>query len=192
MEGWSSGLRGGGGPVSHQARRVAYGQEAFDKLRNQMKAASYTAYGVDLRTLFSRWDKDASGRLDAAELHTHINRMLPGVVGSDDLHRLIALMDKDDDGGIDFNEFSDFVLGENNTSRAGASVGTFAPTASAVNMRSDTTQQSAGGSAASSVMLPREVVAALNDGNRRLAGNPNALASFGIAKRSAQWSRRTL
>ena len=76
-----------------------------------MKAAAYTHHGCDLHTLFARWDTNSSGELEADELHAVVNRMLPGAVARDDVLRLIDLMDRDRNGGVDFGEFREFVLG---------------------------------------------------------------------------------
>ena len=60
------------------------------------------------------------GRLEADELYAVVNRMLPGVVARGDFRRLMELMDRDRDGGIDFTEFCDFVLGHEQAAEAAA------------------------------------------------------------------------
>ena len=86
-----------------------FGKAELERLRRKMLAASYTQHGTDLHELFSRYDRNNDGTLSPEELHSVVQRLLPGIVSDVQLRHLIALMDEDHNGRVDFGEFADFI-----------------------------------------------------------------------------------
>ena len=85
------------------------GKAELDHLKRALLAASYTRHGTDLHSLFDHYDRNGDHMLSVEELHGVVQRSLPGIVTDAQLHRIIALMDADHDGSVNFKEFADYI-----------------------------------------------------------------------------------
>lgn len=78
-------------------------------LRRKLRAASYTSGGQDLAALFARYDKDRNGTLSVSELHSVVNRLLPGQLRQADVWKLLSFLDRDDRGHVSLPDFVTFI-----------------------------------------------------------------------------------
>ena len=82
--------------------------EQLEQIGAKLRAASYTIQGQNLSGLFARFDDNKDGTLSAAELGTHLKKMLPGVLSAVEMGQLCAAFDEDGDGMVDRDEFVRF------------------------------------------------------------------------------------
>ena len=104
----------------HGQRAPPVDAEAAEHVRRALMAAAYTQHGMDLGALFGR-DHDlgmdgADAAMSAmpllwsaAELHPHLQRLLPGVLSRAELRALFAALDTDADGRATLGEVLAFV-----------------------------------------------------------------------------------
>ena len=87
--------------------------ETLARLRQRLRAASYTTHGADLRRLFQRVDRDRSGSVELDEFKTAVRReakVSVEQVSDADMERLFAAADVDGNGSIDVDEFVAFLM----------------------------------------------------------------------------------
>lgn len=88
---------------------------SFDKLgriQYKLKAASYTAGGMDWHNLFKQYDKDFSGTLEVDELQKAVRSTLklsPQDMPDSDIEGLFGMLDLDDSETIEIDEFLIFL-----------------------------------------------------------------------------------
>ena len=90
-------------------RHAHAGSDELESLKRKLLAASYTAHGVDLGSLFESYDVDHDGALELLELGPHLQKMLPGVLSEQQEKKLLAAIDTDGDGQVTLAEFATFV-----------------------------------------------------------------------------------
>ena len=78
------------------------------KVKQKLRAAAYTAGGVDFAKLFKHYDRDNSGSLECDEFINAIRRdakIAKREVSDKDLEGVFAIVDEDGGGSIDVDEF---------------------------------------------------------------------------------------
>ena len=90
------------------------------KVRNKLRAASYTSYGSDFEKLFKEIDIDHSGTISLSELGKEIRRLVPGVT-RENLQTLMIIADSDGNGELDCEEFANFIDPNHSLSRISSS-----------------------------------------------------------------------
>ena len=109
--------------AARRARRVRRGKprtfvldaKVATQLRGKLRAAAYTAGGVDWHRLFQRQDRDQSGCLDFEEFHATVRRrggMSADMLNDADLLRLFCDVDSDGSGSVDVLELVRWIMGD--------------------------------------------------------------------------------
>jgi len=80
------------------------GKDPFDWLKFTLRKMSYMGNG-DLVSFFQRFDADMNGTLEIHEFRIAVDKMCPGVVNKRTMDKICNLLDKDNDGYIDYKEF---------------------------------------------------------------------------------------
>ncbi|CAE7566006.1 unnamed protein product [Symbiodinium pilosum] len=88
-------------------------QSVVETLRSKIKAAAYNGQlGREIRALFSRFDYNGSGVLEADEVRQVLRRAMripPSVISDQQIWRLCAMLDVDKSGAISISELTQFV-----------------------------------------------------------------------------------
>ena len=66
-----------------------------------------------MRRVFRSFDKNGDGRIDKSELDA-VFKELHVTVSPEEIQKMIAMADKDQQGSLDYNEFMELVFGKQN------------------------------------------------------------------------------
>ena len=86
--------------------------ETFHQLQTKLRAAAYTAGGVNFKKLFAHYDRDNSGALDFVEFRSALRRdakIAPGMMDDMTLASIFAAVDDDGSGEVDVDEFVEWI-----------------------------------------------------------------------------------
>lgn len=84
------------------------------KEKARLKLTASIAGGVDFEELFAFHDRDESGELNLRQFRMMLRRdagILPGMMTNDEIEQVFTAVDVDSGGGIDGNEFTDWLYG---------------------------------------------------------------------------------
>eukprot|EP00937_MAST-01D_sp_MAST-1D-sp2_P001535 g1535.t1 len=78
----------------------------------KLLASSYTMHGQDLGALFARYDTNGNDVLEADEMATALQKLVPGCLTREQVLQLVSAADTNGDGAVDVGEFIAFVKDE--------------------------------------------------------------------------------
>lgn len=100
-------------PQSRRNMSMSLDSAAVEAVRSKLKAAAYIGHtGRQLDVVFSRFDKDGTGRLEDTEVRQAVRRTLripPSVITDAELTSLCYMLDADNDGTVSISELINFV-----------------------------------------------------------------------------------
>jgi len=102
--------------VRNRRRGPPLASEAVAKIKTRIKSAAYTGYGVrQLNALFSRSDRDGSGKLsddDVKRTFRRILRIVPAVISDEDISSLCGMVDCENTGFVGIEDLVAFIEAE--------------------------------------------------------------------------------
>ena len=95
-------------PITKRYRRYGLDLELVKLLKRKLRAAAYTAGGMDFKKLFKHYDRDNSGTLELDEFRGALRRdakIVKKDVSDRELEKVFRAVDEDGGGEIDVDEF---------------------------------------------------------------------------------------